>query len=166
MPLKSGVARVYPRSDIILGRDLTEEEARASSVWLDFAVGYQSRLDKYVENTFRFGKDKYKYDKMMGIFVPADDQPIERVVVFSRINSRSQAFGGYHLDNCARLVGVRNKTYNDLFSLLKSGLSPDSLRLQKEGDKILDLEVFLSEQGISREELYQAVELYKKFKLR
>ena len=88
-------AKTYNRSDLILSRDLAEQEARTSPVWLDFADGNQARLDTYVENNFRFGKDKFNYDTMMGIFVPEDKN--ERAVVFNGLNYRSHAYGNNHL---------------------------------------------------------------------
>jgi len=75
--------KTYHRVELILNKDFTEEEARKSPVWLNFAGNDQTRLDKYVESTFRFGKDKFKYDKMMGIFVPEDN--IERAVTIDRL---------------------------------------------------------------------------------
>ena len=87
----------YDRKDHILGRDLTEEEAHHSQVWLDFAAGDKKRLDKYVENTFRFGKNKYGDDTMMGIFVPQDEEPVELAVVLGRLYYGSQASGSDYL---------------------------------------------------------------------
>lgn len=100
-------AKTYSRSDLILDRDLTEKEARASPMWLDFAAGSQELLDTYVENTFRFGKDKFNYDTMMGIFVPADEKSIERAVVLYSLNLRSPAYCNYHLYISTSFVGVR-----------------------------------------------------------
>ncbi len=101
--------KTYDRGDIILCRYLTETEARNSQVWLDFANGDQNLLDKYVENTFRFGKDRVGYDTMMGIFVPKDKEPVERAVVLYRLGGGSQAIGDFHLDYGSRFVGVRRK---------------------------------------------------------
>ncbi|MBI4147608.1 hypothetical protein HY494_03070 [Candidatus Woesearchaeota archaeon] len=98
--------RAYDRKDHILNLELTEEEARNSQVWLDFAAGNQKRLDKYVENTFRFGKDKFNYDAMMGVFVPAEEEPIERAVVLGGLCDGCRAGGG-RLGDGARFVGVR-----------------------------------------------------------
>ena len=97
-------AKIYARSDLILDRNLTEKEARASPVWLNFAAGDQKRLDTYVKNTFRFGKDKFKYDTMMGIFILEDEA--ERAVVLGRLGYRYQAYG-VHLCSGTRFVGVR-----------------------------------------------------------
>lgn len=98
----------YDRKDHILGRDLTEDEVRDSRIWLDFAVGDQTRLDKYVENTFRFGKDKFGYDTMMGIFVPEDKELVERAVVLDRLYNGSRADGNVRLYDNTRFVGVRS----------------------------------------------------------
>lgn len=146
--------KTYNRSDLILSRDLTEEEARASPAWLDFAAGNQKRLDKYVENTFRFGKDKFNYDTMMGIFVPEDE--VERAVVLYRLYNRSHASGYYHLYNGTRFVGVR-----------RGSEAPQGATRKKSPfreDPRSDLEIFLSQHEISREDLPKAVELYKAVK--
>ncbi|MEK6905932.1 MAG: hypothetical protein AABX24_06025, partial [Nanoarchaeota archaeon] len=46
LPLtEDGVVKTYNRSDVILGQNLTDEEARSSQVWLDFADNNQKRLD-------------------------------------------------------------------------------------------------------------------------
>ncbi|GEM_PF-5294407 len=84
----------HARSDLILGRDLTAEEARNSPLWLDFADGNQKQLDDYVENTFRFGKDKLGYEMMMGIHLPEEKEAVERTVGIGGLYSRSQAI--YH----------------------------------------------------------------------
>ncbi len=115
--LPAGV-KVYNRKEHILGRNLTEKEAHGSGLWLDWADGDQARLDKYVENTFRLGRDIHKYDTMMGIFVLED--AIERALFVRRLGSRSRAYGGYLYYYDARLVGVRKKTDNDQFSAQKS----------------------------------------------
>ena len=145
-------AKRYNKSDLILDRDLTEKEARASPVWLDFAAGNQKRLDKYVKNTFRFGKDKFNYDTMMGIFVPEDE--VERAVVLGRLGYGSGAVGD-RLYGDARFVGVR-------------GGAPQARATKSSSpyreDPRSDLEIFLSEHEMSREELSGAVELYKKVK--
>ncbi len=101
----SAMVRVYERNEHILSRDLTEQEARENQLWLDWADGNQARLDRYVENTFRLGKDSYKYDTMMGIFVPED--AVERALFVYWLGSRSPAFGNYFLNYGTRLVGVR-----------------------------------------------------------
>ncbi len=104
---QDGAVSTYNRGDLILGRDLTEEQARTSSVWLDFAAGDQKRLDEYVEKTFRFGKDKFNYNIMMGIFVPEDE--VERAVLLFSLYNRSHAVGYFHLSDFTRFVGVRRE---------------------------------------------------------
>ncbi len=148
--------RAYDRKDHILGRDLTEQEARDSQVWLDFAGGDKTRLDKYVENTFRFGKDKYYYNIMMGVFVPAETEPIERAVVLSRLGDRSLADGNDRLGDDTRFVGVRRE-------VVAAGGAQKNLSPHRT-DPRSDLEIFLSEHDISREDLPKAVELYKTVK--
>jgi hypothetical protein len=146
--------QTYDRKDHILDRDLTEKEAHDSQVWLDFADGDTKRLDTYVENTFRFGKNKFGYDIMMGIFIPVDKEPIWRAVVLYRLYGRSLADGNGRLNGNTRFVGVRG--------------SAPAARAKKSSpfreDPRSDLEIFLSEQEISRDELCKAVELYKTVK--
>lgn len=100
-------AVVYNRRDLILGRHLTGEEARASPAWFCFAGGSQDRLDKYVEKAFSFGNDKFGNKKMMGIFVPKDR--IERAVALGVLELSSPVDGGFHLSySSSRLVGARS----------------------------------------------------------
>ncbi len=150
-------AKTYNRSDLILSRDLAEQEARTSPVWLDFADGNQARLDTYVENTFRFGKDKFNYDTMMGIFVPEDKN--ERAVVLVRLNGSSLAYGINHLNNDTRFVGVRRG--ESVATKLPQARAKKSPYRE---DSRSDLEIFLSEHSLSRKELSGAVELYKTVK--
>ena len=151
--------RAYDRKDHILGRDLTEQEARDSQVWLDFAGGDKTRLDKYVENTFRFGKKNWNYNRMMGVFVPTEIKPIERAVVLNRLYGWSRAGGDDRLFSYTRFVGVR-----------RSGASQAAPQARAEKsspyrtDPRSDLEIFLSEHDISREDLPKAVELYRTVK--
>ncbi|MEK6863623.1 MAG: hypothetical protein AABW53_02910 [Nanoarchaeota archaeon] len=154
LPLKDAIseARAYNKKDLILGRELTEEEARSSPVWLAFADGGQERLDTYVERTFRFGKDRFDYNGMMGIFVPSEKQPIERAVALFKLSVRSLAVG-YHLFN----YGTRS-------IVVRGGGAPEAHAPKKSPyreDPRSDLEIFLSEQSVSKEELSRAVELYK-----
>lgn len=75
--------RIYQRDDLILKRELTEEEARSSSLWLRFADGDQNRLDRYVENTFRRGKNRYDLDQMMGIHFQEEPDFFLRMVALN-----------------------------------------------------------------------------------
>jgi len=102
----SDTMQIYNRRDLILNLDLSEEEARSSPVWLSFADNNQARLDQYVEKTFRFGRDKFHYETMMGIFVSAEEKPIERAVVLDSIGSGCLV-GGNNLNVNARLVGEK-----------------------------------------------------------
>jgi|SRR3989344_192385 len=154
------LVKTYTRSDLILGRDLTEKEAHDSQVWLDFAAGNKKLLDKYVVNAFRFGKDKCGYDKMMGIFVPEDE--VERGVVLDRLGNRSRADGNDLLSNfVTRFVGVRSEGVGEQEA--PAGRDAQKVSPYRK-DPRSDLEVFLSQHEISREDLPKAVELYKAVK--
>ncbi|MEK6809387.1 MAG: hypothetical protein AABY40_01815 [Nanoarchaeota archaeon] len=155
---QDGAVSTYNRGDLILGRDLTEEQARTSPVWLDFAAGDQKQLDRYVEKTFRFGKDKFNYDTMMGIFVPEDE--VERAVLLYRLNYSSRAYGSYHLGNNTRFVGVRRGSEA---TKVPAGRDAQTVSPYRK-DPRSDLEIFLSEHSLSKNELYKAVELYKTVK--
>ena len=101
-------ANVYDAKSLILGEPLTEKQAHESPFWLDAADGNQNRLDKYVENAFRLGKDKYRNDKMMGIYV-SEDGKLRGLVVMD-LNNTCSAYGNSVLDDSiARLVGVREE---------------------------------------------------------
>lgn len=112
-------ALVHDRGDLILGRDLSEEEARQSLIWFDLAEGDQDRLDMYVENVFRFGRDAFGYDYMMGILAPKET-PVERAVVLgSGLVSKFYSSGNYL--NCrTNLIGKKP----DLFPLNLSIINP------------------------------------------
>ncbi len=102
-------SKSFNKKDLKLGADLTEKQAVVHPLWLALAEGNKERLGQYVQNAFRLGKDVYNYDKMMGFYVPDDNQPILRAVVLSRLSGRSRADGGRNLDlGDARLVGVRS----------------------------------------------------------
>ena len=106
--------QAYDRKDHILDRNLTEKEAHEHQVWLAFAGEDKDRLEKYVTKTFKFGRDLFEYDSMMGIYVPISKKPIEHTVVLNRVFSRSRADGCYLLGGNALFVGVRKKSSNDL----------------------------------------------------
>ncbi|MEK6886559.1 MAG: hypothetical protein AABW88_01885, partial [Nanoarchaeota archaeon] len=96
------------RKDLKLNERLTEKEARSHPLWNALAEN-KRRLDSYVQNTFKLGKDKFNYAEMMGFYVPNDSKPILRAVVLYRLGNRSLAYGDRSLDNYnARLVGVRS----------------------------------------------------------
>jgi len=100
-------AKCIARSDMILNRDLTENEARSHAGWLQLANGNQNLLDTYVQNTFKLGMNRFKYTTMMGLYVHNDEKPILRAVILGSLLSRSFAVGDRILgdDGVARLVG-------------------------------------------------------------
>lgn len=88
--------KTYDRRELILNQDLTEEQARTHPLWFLFADGNQGRLDRKVENTFRLGRERHQYTKMMGIYgISSGEIPIERSVFVLRLDVRSRA-GGYN----------------------------------------------------------------------
>ena len=107
---RAGMQR-YQRSDLILGRDLSKKEAGKHPLWLAFADGDQGRLDRYVENTFRLGKDKYSERKMMGVYLSEDGDLQE--LRFASLRCCSLALGNYFNNGNAQLVGVRRNTTPD-----------------------------------------------------
>ena len=101
-------AKVFKRKDLKLNERLTEKEARSHPLW-DAIAENKGRLDSYVQNTFKLGKDKFNYAEMMGFYVPNDSKPILRAVVLDRLYNWSYAGGSRDLVNGdARLVGVRS----------------------------------------------------------
>ncbi len=142
-------AVIYSRADLKLNETLTEEEARKHPIWQELA-GSQKRLDSYVENAFRLGKDKFNYDKMMGVYAPDDE--VQRAVVLLWLNNRSNANGDRFLGNFnARLVGVR--------SGVREAHAPAKQAAQK--NPVSELEKICRKAGItSTDELRNALKLY------
>ncbi len=99
-------AKIYYRADLILNRDLIEEEARQHPIWLSLVKENQEQLDKYVEHLFRFGWDKLDSKTMMGIYIPEEIRPVEKPAVVGRLTSRGHIYGN-SLDLHARLIGMR-----------------------------------------------------------
>ncbi len=60
--------RKYRRGEVILGRDLSEREAKTNPLWLNLFAGDRDKLGSYVENTFKLGRDQYGFETMMGIY--------------------------------------------------------------------------------------------------
>ena len=101
--------RSIKRKDMILGKRLTEKEARRHQGWLSLADGNQERLDAYVGNAFKLGKDKFCYNEMMGFYVSDVSKPVLRAVVLYGLGNWSLAFGcGGLVGGRVRLVGVRS----------------------------------------------------------
>ena len=148
--------KVYNHKDMILDRNLDEDEARKHPLWSAFAGGNQDQLNQYVEKAFRFGKDKYDYNQTMGIFVPVDKEPIERAVVLSGLDDGSRAYGLDHLSSNTRFVGVR-RSANEV-SIAPQAHEKKSSPFRE--DPRSDLEIFLSQHNLSEDELLKAVELY------
>ncbi|HLD40395.1 MAG TPA: hypothetical protein VJB13_04605 [Candidatus Nanoarchaeia archaeon] len=138
-------AQIFSRGDLILARDLTEKEAKKSPLWLAFADGNQDRLERYIENTFRFGKDKYGYQTMMGIFTFTDSSLLERSVSLSMLYGGAQAIGYGHINyRMSHLFGIladRKKEIN-LASIQKVDL--------KYEEKVVDAHLESSLVGIMR----------------
>jgi len=104
----SGSYGTFDRAEIgPLDCELTEKEALEHQGWLFLAEGDTDRHAKNVEKSFKVGKDRFGYDRMMGFHVAKDGNV--RALVFDRTNGRAYAVGnGYMGGNFARLVGVRS----------------------------------------------------------
>lgn len=102
--LENGLS--FNEKDVILGRDLSEDEARKHPLWLAFARSDQSRLDRYAEKAFRFGKNLYNYSTMMGIYVPKEDYLLEEVVL-RELCGGSGARGSRAKNYTSYLIGER-----------------------------------------------------------
>ncbi len=99
---------ISERGEHILGRQLTEKQARNHKLWLALADNSQERLNNYVEQAFRLGRNRHGYKEMMGIYVPYDSQLILRDFYLSRLSNWSIANSCRDLaDDYAFLVGVR-----------------------------------------------------------
>ncbi len=98
----------FSRKDHILDRPLTEKEALEHKLWLSLADNDQDRHARYVEKMFRLGKDRFGYNKMLGLYVTKDKSPIVRGLILDRLEGGFGADGVRYLDNYdARLFGVR-----------------------------------------------------------
>lgn len=102
--LENGLS--FNENDVILGRDLSEDEARKHPLWLAFARSDQSRLDRYAEKAFRFGKNLYNYSTMMGIIVRKDDYFLQEVVL-RELCDGSSARCSRAKNYLSRLIGER-----------------------------------------------------------
>ncbi len=142
--------KITERKEHILNERLTEQQARQHKLWLELAENKQERLDSYVEQAFRLGKDEFGHKEIMGVYVPKDNQPIQRAVCIDRLGNGSYADGRVLDYDDARLVGVRAEGDAENFSAA-------------------DLERIVSQFGIkSEDELIKALRLYdsaKKLKI-
>ena len=110
-----GNVTTFDRRELILNEQLTEKQALAHKGWLALAGNDQNRLARYVEKTFRLGKDRFRYNEMMDFYVPEDRKPIVRGVILDRLDDGSNADGDGNLDgDDARVVGVRDEVAQNL----------------------------------------------------
>ena len=94
--------------DVIVNRNMTRDEAMGNSALLELLGGDNSFRDLVVDKTYSEGKERYKYDEMMGLYLPEElDQCHERVWIAGRLAVRSDIDGGEDLDVVGgRLVGI------------------------------------------------------------
>ena len=96
----------------LLNTPLKESLVRTHPLWLALADGSQERLAQYAKNAFRLGKDQYRLNEMMGLYIPCDSEPIVRAVALRWLLGGLDADGGLRtrLHYLARLVGIGIKS--------------------------------------------------------
>jgi len=102
---KSLEGKVLNRDELKLQAWLTKQEAKEHPVWKEL-LG--DALNPYTDAIFKFGKEKYDIDNLMGIWIAnAQKEPTLRSWYFSNLDRRSVINGLSNLDyGGARLVGV------------------------------------------------------------
>jgi len=99
----------FRESEVILGRDLTEGEAKRHPVWIELFARNRSKLEEVVARVFHAGRNKYGLKKMMCILLPHSSQShaLERAWFVDLLYDGSLALGGDVLDDAGgRLVGI------------------------------------------------------------
>lgn len=98
-------AKSFDIGDLILGTDLTEKEALAHLLWLELARKddesdemAKKRLNEYVQNAFKLGKDAHDYDKNMRFYAPSSKNLVLMNVALYRLEHHSGAGGNWGLD--------------------------------------------------------------------
>ena len=107
LPVNGDESKTIDRKDVILDRPLTEKEARSHALLLELAEGDQNRLDNYVENAYRIGKDAFGMERVMSVRIPYDSTLTLRAVVFGGYPSRLSILGDRLMTtDKARLIGI------------------------------------------------------------
>ncbi|HLC53151.1 MAG TPA: hypothetical protein VJK03_01285 [Candidatus Nanoarchaeia archaeon] len=99
----------FNEGDAILDRDLKENEVTDHPVWLELFRGNRDLLGQVAQKIFKEGRDAYKYDKMMGIYLAGElaTPSFGALVVDGLEDVRSGLDGRNYLGNGGgRLVGI------------------------------------------------------------
>lgn len=117
----------FNREELILGRQLTVDEAKAHPVWRTLARD-QRLLDEYVVYIFKEAKHRFGYNQNMGIYLADPEQvPTVRAWYVGRLDDESNAHGNDQVGvDGSRLVGVApkahvSKTLEDQVEILSEG---------------------------------------------
>lgn len=87
------------------GRELSQKQALADP-FLEAFIQDKTLRDASIVNTFAQGKERFKYNEMMGVYFPdAQKQPVMGLVCVRRLDDRSIAWG-VSLNYGGRLIGV------------------------------------------------------------
>ena len=107
IPVNGEDPKTFDRKDLILDRPLTEKEARLHAVLFELAESDQKRLDTYVENAYKIGKDAFGMERVMSVRIPYDSTLTLRAVVFGGYPSRLSILGDRLMTtDRARLIGI------------------------------------------------------------
>ncbi len=140
--------REFNEGDAILGRDLKENEVPDHQVWLELFRGNRDLLGQVAQKIFKAGKDTYKYDTMMGIYLSEElAKPHLRAAFVNWLELRSQLIGGLNLDfGNGRFVGVAPEALSAPSQLVKPYTLAD---LEAVDGSIRGLEGFVKTELIS-----------------
>ncbi len=107
-----------------LGEWLNRRDVKENPIWQALARD-KELLDDYAEAVFSQGKEKFGYDKLMGIFrSSASDVPTMRFWYLCGLCSRSNARGNVRLDiDGGRLVGVTPEAQSVAQKMVRPTLS-------------------------------------------
>ncbi|MCD4666540.1 hypothetical protein K8R47_01895 [archaeon] len=93
---------------------LTLDEVKSNPIWLALARGDQDLLNEYADMVFAQTKQRFGYDKNMGLWVSGKPkEPNMRLWCVSRLGCGSSASGDSYLDcSNGRLVGVAPEAHS------------------------------------------------------
>lgn len=107
------------KDKIIFDSRLSEKEAKQHQGWLKLADGNQKRLDRYIKNTFKLGKDQFDhvididYSEAMEFSINEPFSRSLRMIAFNRLFLGSGIIcESLHYSN-VRLVGIPNSSVSN-----------------------------------------------------
>lgn len=110
-----GVEFTAGENGVIIGRNMTRDEALNNSALLEILGGDESFRDAVVDKMFFEGGKHYSFDKMMGLYIPKglSNGAQEGALCVGGLVFRSRVRGNLRLDNDdAQLVGIAPEVPN------------------------------------------------------